>query len=147
MREILFRGKRISDGKWCFGYVVPAIRDCYDKTIEIIDEEGISYDELDYYNPMFGGDFVDPETVGQFIGITDQNGIKIFEGDILESAPKKKARTRVLYVINDIRKCTNAELWVRGMKFEVIGNIHDNPEFMEAYEESFHSAGLVTLEE
>ena len=147
MREILFRGKD-PGGKWVYGFLVPTIKDSYSEGFEIIDTDGIEYDELDGYHPTFCSDPVDPETVGQYIGIRDVKGNKIFEGDVLASTTNgKQTKTRVLLVISDIRKCTNTEMWVHGMKFAVIGNVHDNPEFMEAYKESANSGGLVTWED
>lgn len=144
MRDILFRGKK-DNGEWAYGYVVPTTTNVYDKGVEIIEPEGIEYDELDGFRPSFSSDSVDPETVGQFTGITDKKGNRIFEGDVLSSMGRNK--TTVLLIVNDIRKCTNLKMWVDGMNFAVTGNIHDNPEFMKAYEDSLDSGGLVTWED
>lgn len=135
MREILFRGKRKDNGEWVDGNL-------------FVDEKGDKHEIiLGYVNYRVGWE-VDPETVGQYIGIKDVRGNKIFEGDVLASTTKgKQPKTKVLLVISDIRKCTNTEMWVHGMKFAVIGNIHDNPEFMEAYKESANSGGLATWED
>ena len=74
MHEILFKGKRVDNGEWIEGG--------YFKWVNVWEEEqplilvktetGFSYNE------------VDPETVGQYIGVNDENGRKIFEGDIVE---------------------------------------------------------------
>lgn len=69
MREILFRGKRVNDGKWTYGYLFCVWNKKYilwgtENDIPIMEE-------------------VIPESVGEFIGLNDKNGTKIFEGDIV----------------------------------------------------------------
>lgn len=130
MREILFRGKRIDNGKWAFGYIVPIEVDYWDKGFEIIDIDGLEYEELDCYFPSFISYRVIPETVGQYTGLTDKNGTKVFEGDIIEWDEKEwGCEHRELVEWNCSLFSQRKNDWKEFC--EVIGNIHDNPEFLE----------------
>ena len=128
MREILFRGKRTDNGEWETGSLV-IIRDgCSDKEVFIADKM------TGYHTPVI------PETVCQFTGLTDKNGRKIFEGDIVEGNSEYFTYThpygKVVYdggqylisfddVLEDI-ECLGA--WANDV--EIIGNIYDNPELL-----------------
>ena len=129
MREILFRGKRIDNGKWLEGYYG---FDDNKPLIAINKANGIN------------GYFVAAETVGQYTGLIDKNDKKIFEGDIVkventdhdwhEHDPNSYS---VFAVSFDEGGFTVGDyflqnwLWFDGFHGEVIGNIHDNPELLE----------------
>ena len=130
MREILFRGKRIDKGEWAEGYFVYCKSEWDDesgRTAEIIPHETDriykgEYNPYDVYE-------VDLNTVGQFTGLTDKNGKRIFEGDILSLRTGKPHLVKFEeggFVLTD-----TAIPFRYADKFEVIGNIHDNPELIK----------------
>ena len=127
MREILFRGKQIDTGAWVEGAF--CMKDCDDPFGELVDRPSI----IKYEEPHSGYWFrVDPETVGQFTGLTDKNGKKIFEGDIIKAKNKCLDGTdheaKVVAEIDDFYL-----MWCikHSIETEIIGNIHDNPELLE----------------
>lgn len=131
MREILFRGKEIGADRWVYGSL-----DIHKSGVVVIMSDEI-------VTSIYAR--VDPDTVGQFTGLTDKNGKKIFEGDVvkrcftLTRGPNKESReTQVGVVRYDnvtcgylIRGACNLRRQWPGDTIEVIGNIHDNPELME----------------
>ena len=121
MREILFRAKRRDSGEWIYGYYQPPIpaREDIGTTLAVFTDDGFLEDIR-----------VDPETVGQYIGLIDADGKKIFEGDILESPVihySRKLTRRI--IVTDIRECKFMSLYVN--EYRVAGNVHDNPEMLE----------------
>lgn len=124
MREILFRGK-CQTGEWVGG--------------GFLDRKGKP--EIIDFDRGEEGDFtfntkVDSKTVGQFTGLTDKNGVKIFEGDIFNLGDKD-----ILYIVvwsdtgfrgRQTRSTSYVGLEYWKDKIEVSGNIYDNPELLEA---------------
>ena len=130
MREILFRGKRIDNGEWVYGNLNYG-------TIEITSIKGSYYISDFDVNPWDKKFYpVIPESVGQYTGLTDKNGKKIFEGDIIFD-PELKENHIVMF--DEGGFCTE-EMFLQfylcfdEMEVEVIGNIYDNPELLEAKE-------------
>lgn len=138
MREVLFRGKLIDNGKWVQGYL---------------------YRFWDHAYILWGmiggrtGDVPDmrevcAETVCQYTGLTDKNGRQIFEGDIVNCDEKRGAAFwRCKVVWNEVKArfdviatdcafplCLDSaynNISIDGLDYEVIGNIFDNPELIE----------------
>ena len=139
MREILFRGKQVGNDEWVYGSFIPDLCEVYygDKINGFIKPFGKTKEERLMLE-------VDRETVGQYTGMTDKNGTKIFEGDILSGYlddlfPEEESRYEVIWHDYGWHIRSNGFLdtpdngWLKE-NFEVIGNIHDNPELLEVAE-------------
>ena len=130
MREILFRGKRIDNGECVYGYYVHIGPVSCQRTY-IIPE----YASALYVNEVY------PSTVGQYTGLKDKNGNKIFEGDIAKVLQGKDKDIAYVGFENgafmlypktgNIYERTLWEYWYNDCDVEVIGNITDNPELLE----------------
>lgn len=128
MREILFRGKRLENGKWVYGNLVdysPHYKWTYINYFDKHDDGFLTRFEAE----------VDPSTVGQYTGKNVKNG-KVFDGDI------GKSIDGIFLVCWDEEK---SAFVIRFMEYpyetlyleemrndtEIVGNIHDNPELLQ----------------
>lgn len=125
MRDILFRGKRLDNGEWVYGSLLQ-----------------VEYDDGSVVTAIFdrkdsGGDAeVHPSTVGQYTGLMDKNGERIFEGDALTVdgedgffALEFQEDTARFVMYGDSIVVDFDNFW--SYEVEVMGNIHDNPELLE----------------
>ena len=136
MREILFRGKRVDNGKWVKGYLTKSHRpnryhSCWCIEVEEVlmqYRQGTEYTMQPYE--------VIPESVSEFTGLTDKNGNKIFEGDIVcfhgelyseifsivfaDGCFRLGTKNGYSYTLHNLHSA-----------LKVIGNIHDNPELLK----------------
>lgn len=129
MREILFRGKRKDNGEWIQGYFARLVDACKGRiSYRVYGTAEIDCGE--FYPDCFE---VDHMTVGQYTGLKDKKGNRIFEGDILKVSSGFICEVKwdgdnarfLGYVIGPERLIAYVG---RESKSEVIGNIHDNPE-------------------
>jgi uncharacterized phage protein (TIGR01671 family) len=134
MREILFRGKQVNDGMWIQGYLFQFWGRAYILW-------GMTNDTPTMHE-------VKPETIGQFTGLTDKNGKRVFEGDIVAFTAEDEL-WEPHYYQGSVYFC-DGTFWVDCGKdnddndvlfsighalladknIQVIGNIHDNPELL-----------------
>ena len=161
MREILFRGKRIDNGDWIEGYYVKTVDYRTDSAVHLIIELPSAF----YPRGEIAEEYeINSSTIGQYTGLTDKNGRKIFEGDIVAISPNM-SRKRTLGVVKfgdyktppyGVDK-TNRGFYIRWyyeneaieemlrrdivfwfnyshVDISIIGNIYDNPELLEVTE-------------
>lgn len=132
MREIIFRGKRADNGEWVYGSLITE-RNMFDGNLMTMHIQDIEepYDD----------NLIDDETVGQFTGMTDKNGNKIFEGDIISTSSKLIGAvewndTFAKYIVcyNQISgnwfDFEGEDCFSVALDCVIIGNIHDNPELL-----------------
>ena len=130
MRENEFRGQKCSDGKWVYGYYIESKTSWrgHKPHKSWIVSGAIS--NGGFFN-ILGRYAVKDDTVGQFTGLLDKNGKKIFEGDVIKCGLR-------LYVCEfieggfEFRDLSDGKLVLKAIvnNLCIIGNIHDNPELI-----------------
>ena len=137
MREILFRGKSKDNGEWVQGFYV-----CAGGKLHYI---LIGKIHIVYGNVEFVKCIVDPSAIGQYTGLKDKRGQRIFEGDLVQAVlPKTTAQMGFTWPIMPVvfrdgtfglldhrDEVTPFRSFAPRVTFEVLGNIHDNPELMK----------------
>ena len=134
MREITFRGKRADNGEWVTGFYVelmgwgPYSAGYEEKKMHLI--KGIYENGNNYSNE------VDPSTVGQYTGLKDKNDKKIFDGDILgrDGYWSNVVEFQRIMPLDFVQYNNATGIPIYGYNstiWEVIGNIHDNPELLK----------------
>lgn len=127
MREILFRGKRVDNNEWVYGFLSKSRGNSHFLSLCIDHEE----------NGVMLSSIVEPETIGQYTGLSDKSGVKIFEGDIVNIIRAEengrvewRENDAAFEVVGDWLEASFLEnLW--GYDVEVIGNIYENPELLK----------------
>ena len=144
MREIIFRGKRVDNGEWIYGVPITdkATGDAY-----IITSTAGAYLRSEINNMCATGFRAIPETVGRYTGLTDKNGTRIFEGDIVKitgfhttaiaavkyGSPSEESTSWGWYFDDNDGHTyfLMSKAFCRDYNAIIIGNIHDNPELLK----------------
>ena len=134
MREILFRAKRLTGGMWLEGMWLEGSLWMDNGAPKILTPGNcVGYD-------------VDPATIGQYTGIKDRDGKRVFEGDVVQEVYGEKVYNKTFVVSMDPDRrgwfpfacgdgcgCCETDVWTPDHAL-VIGNVHDNPELLKGDE-------------
>ena len=133
MREIEFRAKAIRTYKWVYGVPVKVSINCDNEYVQIVKK--IEYETELEYSTFADGETIKPETIGQYTGLKDKNGTKIFGGDLLyyRNSNHDEEDGTMEVIFEDGAFMISGDILVPlhetySWELEVVGNIHDNPE-------------------
>lgn len=138
MREMLFKAKRIDNGEWIEGYYYKRVQG--NNVVDAIEKYNGNIESIEYYE-------INPETLCQYIGITDKNDRKIFENDIIETHTFGFDNDHFITYVKFGAKFSMQGFYLdngRSLFYfgqsdltkmddtKVIGNIFDNPELVKS---------------
>ena len=142
MREILFRGKRKDNGEWGYGDLIHNDNGFNDQVFiaNLIIGENEDKHQFDDDEILLGWSpyNVIPSTIGQYTGLTDKNGRKIFEGDIVRYGDtihkvvfEQRSGTAYFGLVYSPFETLPFGHYQDLKQIEIIGNIYDNPELLK----------------
>lgn len=148
-REILFKAKRIDNGEWVEGYYIYHIKRTicpFGDSVKPEDEQHVIMQDgfSDWNMPRDTVVYeIDPDTICQYTGLVDKNGKKIWENDIVRRTDLHVvSEPSVGFIEYDLENTSFLIHWTDKVEYsptyhwkdrlEVIGNIFDNPDLLEA---------------
>lgn len=145
MREYKFRGKSINKNEWIYGSLYCQIDSNYKKIYYILNKDFIKVliPPINVPTEVPSFNSVNEDTVGQYTGLKDKNGVEIYEGDIVYCQTKFGKAKAIIEFINGkfVARFDSAvthpqnghyiSYYEINKRFEVIGNIYDNPELLK----------------
>ena len=137
MREIIFRGKTVDRDRWVYGSLISLDDDCCFIVPMIVRASTLSKRDL----VRMEMEAVSPGSIGQYTGVKDKNGVRVFEGDIVRTQFGRLVRIEyrtlegfvgfdMTAIESEHERPWSSTAWRSG-NIEVVGNIHDNHEMLK----------------
>lgn len=145
MREILFRGKRLDNNEWVYGGYCFIDGKCFIVYMEQYVPDIRDWDLSSWYdeNTSYSSYAIEviSETVGQYTGLTDENSVKIFEGDIVKTELSEDNNPCIFYSVVGFEDGSfilaeserDDDKYIIYEYCKVIGNKYDNPELFKKF--------------